>query len=250
MKLILHSVFLILLAAACTDRSGTSYSYPAQNKTEDTLALQPNLKRRDSSVYEKEFVKNGLVNICEMDSNIRVVLMYNSDKNFLGKSFYKGLNQCYLPCEVATKLNNAQKYLKAQYPYYNIIVFDATRPAHIQKLMWDSLKMHPVEKYNYVARPDELSLHNFGAAVDVGIINENHVLLDMGTPYDFFGDLAQPKLETEMYLSGRLSKEALCNRLLLRKTMLQAGFYPITSEWWHFNACNKTYAAANYILIQ
>lgn len=218
------------------------------NTTEnDSRKIVPS---RDSSVYEKQFVKCQLTNISEMDSNIRVVLMYNSDKNFLGRSFYKGLNQCYLNCEVATKLNNAQKLLKAKFPLYNLIVFDATRPAHIQKMMWDSLKMHPIEKYDYLARPDELSLHNYGAAVDVSIINENGVLLDMGTAFDFFGALAQPKLETEMFLCGKLSKAALCNRLLLRKTMVLAGFYPITSEWWHFNACNKAYANANYVLIQ
>lgn len=70
----------------------------------------------DSYNYEKLFVKTGLVNICKLDSNLRVVLMYNSDKNFLGKNLYKGLNRCYLPCEFATKLNNAQKLLKQQFP--------------------------------------------------------------------------------------------------------------------------------------
>ena len=184
-----------------------------------------------------------------MDSNIRVCLMYNCDKNFIGKSFYKGLDQCYLPCEVATKLNNAQKYLKQQFPLYNLIVFDATRPAHIQKMMWDSLKLHPLVKYDFLARPDEISLHNYGAAVDVSIIGENGKVLNMGTEFDYFGDLARPSLEPELFAAGKLSKEAYCNRLLLRKVMVQAGFYPITSEWWHFNACNKTYAAINYKLI-
>lgn len=229
--------------------SGTSIA-KSEPQSPVSLPLKSTFTRSDSSVYERLFVRNGLVNICEMDSNIRVVLMYNSDKNFLGKSFYKGLNQCYLNCEAATKLNNAQKLLKQQFPFYNLIVFDATRPAHIQKLMWDSLKLQPIVKYDYLARPDELSLHNYGAAVDVSIINENGVLLDMGTPYDFFGDLARPSMENEFYSSGLLSKEAYCNRLLLRKIMIQSGFYPITSEWWHFNSCNKVYAAANYKLIE
>lgn len=205
---------------------------------------------RDTSEYEQNFVRLGLVNIHEMDTNIRVVLMYNSDKNFIGKSFYRGLNQCYLPCEVATKLNNAQKLLKQQYPFYNLIVFDATRPLHIQQLMWDSLKLHPLVKYDYLARPDELSLHNYGAAVDISIINENGVLLDMGTPFDFFGDLARPIMEAQLYNEGKLSKTAYCNRLLLRRIMVQSGFYPITSEWWHFNACSKKYAALNYVIIK
>jgi D-alanyl-D-alanine dipeptidase len=205
---------------------------------------------RDSSIFEKQFVRCGLVNITGFDTNIRVVLLYNTDKNFIGKMFYGGLDQCYLPCEVATKLNNAQKYLKADFPFYNLIVFDATRPLHVQKMMWDSLKMDPAEKYNYIARPDQYSLHNYGAAIDLGIINENGVLLDMGTSFDHFGELAQPKMEAELFQNGRLSKTAYNNRLVLRKIMMRAGFNPITSEWWHFNACTKVYAAENYTLVE
>ncbi len=61
--------------------------------------------------------------------------------------------------------------------------------------MWDSLQLHPLIKYDYLAGPDELSLHNYGAAVDVSIINENGVLLDLGTPFDYFGCLARPTHE-------------------------------------------------------
>ncbi|MBP7809895.1 MAG: M15 family metallopeptidase [Bacteroidia bacterium] len=238
----------LLIGLSCTQENSTSIGKNKIVSEQKDSIIAPKTVR-DSSDYEKLFVKSGLVNICEFDPDIRVVLLYNTDKNFLGKSFYKGLDQCYLPCDVATKLNHAQKFLKQEHPFYNLIVFDATRPAHIQKMMWDSLKMKPIEKYNYVARPDELSLHNFGAAVDVGIINENGVLLDMGTPFDFFGELAQPKLENEMYSQGKLSKDAYKNRLKLREIMKKAGFTPITSEWWHFNACTKLFAAENYTLI-
>lgn len=248
MKAVYSIIPILLLCFSCTRENSTlrSKHNPVKPKTDSVSALQAT---RDSSEYERLFVRNGLVNINEFDQDIRVVLLYNTDKNFLGKSFYKGLDQCYLPCEVATKLNYAQKLLKQEHPFYNLIVFDATRPSHIQKMMWDSLKMKPVEKYNYVARPDELSLHNFGAAVDVGIINENGVLLDMGTPFDFFGELAQPKLENEMFYAGKLTKDAYKNRLKLREIMKKAGFAPITSEWWHFNSCTKLYAAENYNLI-
>ena len=241
-------IFLLLLVGFSCREGNTSVTIKAKPIVikNDTIFKT---ETRDSSQYEKLFVRNGLVNIFEFDQDIRVVLLYNTDKNFLGKSFYKGLNQCYLHCDVATKLNIAQKNLKQQHPFYNLIVFDASRPSHIQKMMWDSLKMKPIDKYNYVARPDELSLHTFGAAVDVGIINENGVLLDMGTPFDFFGELAQPKLENELFSSGKLSKDAYKNRLILREIMKKAGFTPITSEWWHFNACSKLFAAENYTLI-
>lgn len=176
--------------------------------------------------------------------------MYNTDLNFIGKKFYGGLDQCYLPLEAATKLGKAQRALQAEHPFYSLVIFDAARPLHIQKMMWDSLKMKPVDKYNYVARPDEYSLHNYGAAVDLSIINQNGVLLDMGTPFDHFGGLAQPKMEKELVASGKLSRNAYGNRLLLRKIMMDAGFNPITSEWWHFNSCTKAYAAEHYTLIE
>lgn len=98
---------------------------------------------------------------------------------------YEGLTECYLPCEVAIKLCNAHYYLKQAFPDYNIIVFDAVRPLHIQKQMWEELKMPAAQKINYLAHPNDISLHNYGAAVDVGIIGNNDVLLDMGTPFDF-----------------------------------------------------------------
>jgi zinc D-Ala-D-Ala dipeptidase len=231
----------------CSGREENFVRLPKKASVKVADTIRPPAK--DSSEFEKLFVRNGLVNINEFDPDIRVVLLYNTEKNFLGKSFYKGLDQCYLHCEAATKLNYAQKLLKQEYPFYNLIVFDAARPSHIQKMMWDSLKMEPIDKFNYVAKPDELSLHNFGAAVDVGIINQNGVLLDMGTPFDFFGELAQPKLESQHFAEGKLSKEAFKNRLVLRNIMKKAGFCPITSEWWHFNACTKLYAAENFPLI-
>ena len=247
MKKLFYIFLIVFVQFACgpqTTKTLIENTLPQK----DTLPHNAQLPR-DSSFFEKQFVKAGLVNIRDFDTNIRVVLLYNTETNFIGKNFYNGLNQCYLPCAVATKLNNAQKYLKSAFPYYNLIVFDATRPLHVQKMMWDSLKLAPVVKYDYIARPDQYSLHNYGAAVDIGIINQDGVLLDMGTPFDFFGELAHPKFEADNLANGSLSKIAYCNRILLRKTMQKAGFYPISSEWWHFNACNKVFAAENFTLI-
>ena len=70
------------------------------------------------------------------------------------------------------------------------------------------------------------------------------------TAFDFFGELSEPKREKEFVENGKLSQEALNNRLLLRTVMMKAGFTTITSEWWHFNATNKVTAAARYELIE
>jgi D-alanyl-D-alanine dipeptidase len=151
---------------------------------------------------------------------------------------------------VAIKLCNAQFYLKSQFPNYNLIIFDAVRPLHIQKQMWDELEIPAKQKIKYLANPNELSLHNYGAAVDIGIIGNNNVLLNMGTPFDFFGELSEPKKEKQLLAQGTLSKEALNNRLILRNAMKKAGFTIIGTEWWHFNSTNKITAVSKYELIK
>lgn len=220
-------------------------------KQEPSLQLRKEkIIAHDTCKLERLFINKKLTNINALDSNIRVVLHYSTTHNFLNKSLYNGLNDCYLPCDVAIKLCNAQYFLNSQFPNYHLIVFDAVRPLHIQKQMWDELEMPAKEKINYLAHPSDISLHNYGAAVDIGIIGDNDVLLDMGTPFDFFGELSEPKREKEFLENGKLSQESLNNRLLLRNVMLKAGFTPITSEWWHFNATNKITAAAKYELIE
>ena len=208
------------------------------------------LKLKDSCALEKLFVSKNLINIKSLDTSIRVSLHYSTAHNFLKKPIYQGLEDCYLPCDVAIKLCNAHYFLHQQFPNYNLIVFDAVRPLSAQKLMWNELDMPQKEKINYLAHPNDISLHNFGAAVDIGIISNDDVLLDMGTEFDSFVELSKPKKENQFYKEGKLSKMALANRLLLRQVMLKSGFTAITSEWWHFNAVSKAEASLNYILIE
>jgi D-alanyl-D-alanine dipeptidase len=239
---------LSLLIWSCTTNTNPKN---VATKQEPILQLtKAKTKTYDTSALERLFISKHLVNINSLDSNIRVVLHYSTSHNFLNKDLYHGLKNCYLPCEVAIKLSNAEQFLNSQYPNYHLIVFDAVRPLHIQKQMWDELDMPAKDKINYLAHPSDISLHNYGAAVDVGIIGDNDVLLNMGTAFDFFGELSEPKREKEFVENGKLSQEALNNRLLLRTVMMKAGFTTITSEWWHFNATNKVTAAARYELIE
>lgn len=209
-----------------------------------------NISKSDTSVFEKYLISKNLINIHDIDSSIRVCLHYSTNQNFLHKPIYQNIEHCYLPCDVASKLNNAQQFLHHYFPDYNLIVFDAVRPLSVQKQMWNELKMPFEQKINYLAHPNDISLHNYGAAVDVGIIGKNDVLLDMGSPFDFFGELSEPKKEQVLLREGKLSKNALANRLLLRKVMLMAGFTYITSEWWHFNATTKEIAKTKFELIE
>lgn len=199
---------------------------------------------------EKYFISKHLVNINQIDSTIKVDLKYATNQNFLHKPIYKGLVHCYLPCEVAIKLANAQTFLREINPNLSLIVFDATRPLSIQQKMWDELDLPISTKINYLAHPSDISLHNYGAAVDVGLITIDNKLLDMGTDFDTFDKLSEPSKEWLCLKDSTLSKEAYNNRKILRKVMIRAKFTPISSEWWHFNSTNKSYAAFKYELIK
>ena len=79
---------------------------------------------------------------------------------------------------------------------FSLVIFDSLRPFSVQLKMWEIVKGTDMEKY--VASPSNDSSHNYGTAVDVSIAS-NHSggfsLLDMGTSFDFFGPLAEPRYE-------------------------------------------------------
>jgi D-alanyl-D-alanine dipeptidase len=240
---------LAMFGTACDERPAAQATEAhAIDTAQSRKAVPPPLA--DTSELERYLISKQLVNVQELEPEIRVALLYATDQNFLHKVIYKDLSKCYLPCQVAIKLCNAEYFLNRAYPQYHIIVFDAVRPLHIQQQMWDELDMPAWKKINYLANPADISLHNYGAAVDVGIINENDSLLDMGTAFDSFNELSQPKYEARFLEDGSLSQGAYNNRLILRRAMLQAGFSMMHTEWWHFNATNKTTAAARYGLIE
>jgi D-alanyl-D-alanine dipeptidase len=116
--------------------------------------------------------------------------------------------------------------------------------------MWDSVDLSPSERQKYLSNPGNYSLHNFGAAVDLTIIDDHGRELDMGTPYDYFGTEAHPRSEQTLYSEGKLTASQIINREILRDVMRQAGFTGIETEWWHFNSCSRIRATEIYTLVK
>lgn len=198
---------------------------------------------------EVKMIEHGLMDIRELDSTIIVELKYSTSDNFLGKDIYEGMKNAYLQPDVAEMLVRAQKYLKSIYPEYSLIIYDAARPLSIQQKMWEAVDASFQEKIRFLANPANGSIHNFGAAVDVSIVDADGNPLDMGTGFDHMGELAYPSLELEMLEEGRLKPDHIENRRLLRGVMRQGGFWGIQSEWWHFNACSRAEARERYQII-
>ena len=203
----------------------------------------------DTSYLEHVFEHYDLTNIHELDSSIMVRLRYADTANFLHANFYDGLRKAYMTCDLAIRLCNAQYFLKRYDPSLSLKILDASRPLHIQQVMWDSLNLLPEEKKKYLSPPENISLHNYGCAVDVTIAGPDGNALDMGTGFDVFDSLSQPKFEELFRRQGRLSDIVLYNRRLLRHVMTAAGLRSISTEWWHFSLCTKPVAAARFPVI-
>jgi D-alanyl-D-alanine dipeptidase len=163
---------------------------------------------------------------------------------------YGNFNKAYLQKDVAVKLVQAQRYLNELKLGYRLIIYDAVRPRSVQQKMWDTLKVPFNEKIKFLSNPALGSLHNFGAAVDISILDEKHHALDMGTPFDYEGELAYPESETKLLKEGKLTSEQVDNRKLLRMVMNKAGFFNIETEWWHFNSCTLEKAIEKYKIIE
>lgn len=216
----------------------------------DTVVKKDTLAKRVIGELEQQLIDSGLVDVQTLDSTIRVDLKYSTKDNFLGMDVYGDLERCYLQPDVAQKLVKAEEALRKKYPYYHLVIYDAVRPRHIQRKMWDTLHLPPGEKQKYLSNPESGSLHNYAAAVDLGIIDDHGIALDMGTKFDYFGDEAQPKKEPELLDSGKITHHQVANREILRSVMRQAGFFNIQTEWWHFNSCRRDDAARMYHMIE
>ena len=68
----------------------------------------------------------------------------------------------------------------------------------------------------------------------------------MGTPYDFLGKLAEPRHEEAFVSEGKLKREQVTNRKILRDAMVAAGWKTIPNEWWHFNMLTGEELRAKY----
>ncbi|KGM42689.1 hypothetical protein JY97_12225 [Alkalispirochaeta odontotermitis] len=191
----------------------------------------------------------GLVDISTIDNTIQVDLVNSNPKNnYFRENYYNGLDKAYLRKDVAIKLSNAQKVLKAKHPNYSLLILDAARPRSVSKKMYEKMKGTKFEKY--VANPEKGSMHNYGIAVDITIVDENSKEIDMGfTPFRK-STLKLYWQFAKMKMGFKLNQKQAENRNLLSDTMKKAGFFPLSYEWWHFNGMPKDQARRKYKIIE
>lgn len=196
---------------------------------------------------DKTLDSSGFVLLSDFVPAIVQEIRYFSTYNFVGDRI-DGYEE---PCAIITKeaaralkLVSNEMYVRG----YRLKVFDAYRPVSAVKhfMLWSiedqDLRMKPYfypdidkeELFNsgYIAKQ---SSHSRGSAIDLTLLDmATGKELDMGSPFDFFGEISHPD-----YMG--ITKEQYNNRMVLKDAMTKHGFEPIDCEWWHFSLKDEPY---------
>ncbi len=190
---------------------------------------------------------SGFVLVSDLVPGMVQEIRYFSTYNFIGDRI-DGYEE---PCALLTK--EAARALKNASNEFNVMgfrikVFDAYRPVAAVRhfALWgledQDIRMKP---YFY---PGEIkqelftkgyistrSSHSRGSAVDLTLLDmKTGRELDMGSPFDFFGEESHPSYRG-------ITDEQYRNRMLLQKVMVRSGFEPLDCEWWHFCLADEPY---------
>ena len=180
-------------------------------------------------------------------SLVSVDLRYASTRNLLGHDLYSPHDCAWLHAEAAAALELSALWLQEHHPALRLCVLDAARPHRVQELFWAHVHGTPMERY--FANPARRSIHSFGMAVDLTLLDAQGRELDMGTGFDDTTELSHPALEDHLAAQGLLRSEHLRHRAILRHAMQHGGWQGIATEWWHFDFGDREAVRARYKLI-
>jgi len=194
-----------------------------------------------------EITRDGFVEVKEVIPDIVLDVRYYSDDNFMGTRV-DGYHApaVWISKEAAQALLEAQQELAQQ--GLGLKIFDGYRPQkavdHFVRWAGDPTDTLTKGKYYPEVPKDRLfelgyisekSGHTRGSTLDLTIVNlESGLELDMGSPWDFFGDISH-------HDSPLVDEQATANREILRSAMTRHGFHPAVTEWWHYTLEDEPY---------
>lgn len=165
-----------------------------------------------------------------------VDLAYARNDNFLfGERIYRPEAQLWLYEDLARIVMRAAVIARDEYSI-RFVLYDGLRTVDAQEKM---LKTKRVEDNpHWLVEPRMLSVpgaggHPRGMAVDIGLMDENGILLDMGCTFDDLTEVAHRQY-------AGLSAEVRRNRGVLDDCMARASteagvvVWPLPQEWWDF----------------
>jgi D-alanyl-D-alanine dipeptidase len=177
-------------------------------------------------------------------AGITIDLRYAGPHNFVQRDLYAPYDCAWLHVDAAEALERVVEWLAVERPDTRVLVLDALRPQRVQQELWDALAGTDLQLY--LAEPGRGSIHSYGMALDITLLDDTGAELDMGTGFDDMTELSHPALEEGFLARGDLTSEQVANRQLLRAAMGQAGFVGINTEWWHFDCGDRHQVRATF----
>jgi zinc D-Ala-D-Ala dipeptidase len=171
---------------------------------------------------------DDLVDVAAAIPDAVIDIRYATKDNFVGEVLYPKA-VCKLRRAVRTRLVAVAEALRKR--DRRLLLWDCYRPLAIQKKLWKK-----VPDPNYVADPKTGSKHNRGAAIDLAVVDKAGKPVLLPTKFDEFSSAAH-RDHALVAPNGRDAK-------LLSDAMTAAGFVPMPTEWWHFDAPDSS----NYAL--
>ena len=188
----------------------------------------------------------GFVSVSEAIPDVLLDVRYYSTYNFVGERIdgYEA-PLVLLTREAAAALALVNADLRRQ--GLRLVLYDGYRPQRAVDhfVRWaesSDISMRPVF-YPEVDKADlftrgfiaRRSGHSRGSTIDLTLLDERSgSLLNMGGPFDFFGELSHPDCP-------HITPAQHANRWLLREAMMKHGFKPLSTEWWHFTLEKEPY---------
>lgn len=198
-------------------------------------------------VARKRELPEGFVYADEVLEHAFYDIRYYSEYNFVGEQI-DGYHAPFaiLSVQAAKALKKAEHALEPL--GYSLLIYDAYRPQkaveHFKKWAADEqdVKMkeefYPdIDKKNVfkLGYLSQRSGHSRGSTVDLTLADqETGEPIDMGGIHDFLGEISA-------HDAAGLTEAQAKNRLLLKETMMAAGFKPYNKEWWHYTLNNEPY---------
>ncbi len=180
-------------------------------------------------------------------AGLSVDLRYAGTRNFVGRDLYGALDCAWVHRLAAEGLHRVVSHLAAHAPGHRLRVLDALRPHRVQIELWNVLDGTGLR--DYVADPALGSIHSYGLALDVTLVDPQGHELDMGSGFDEMDALSHPRLESTHLARGALTQAQVRHRGVLRAAMAAGGFNGIDNEWWHFDMLDREHVRRHHVRV-
>ena len=232
--------FLILILAFClllcackkeetTMETTTAPNAPVQALPTETLPLETETQP-ETAVPEP--APGDFVRVLDYIPDMYQELKYAADRNFTGQVIYD-FSDAYLRYGTVKKLAAVCNDLAEL--GLSLKIWDGFRPVSAQFKLWEVCP-----DPTFVANPEKgFSSHSRGNTVDVTLVDRDGNELEMPSEFDDFSAKADRDYSD-------VEEEAAINALLLEETMIEAGFKPYSSEWWHFSDTDSYEVEENF----